>query len=363
VVWDAAQNAYALRTFARSDAPAAAFLVHVGRAFLTEVTLRVGANYRLRCRSYVHIPATELFAAPGSGAARTFASYVERAGRVEAIWFPFTSKPWLKVWSRSPRKPLLSRHVAHPFNYPFSDNLPPTLSRLASEILSGAGPRTPIFGHEQYVVVAGLAATRSADLWGWSKDLLLYVKPTTLRITANGYAVLTRRADIQRVVSDFAAFYQSRLSAYRALDRYPMNGPVEIRVTGLDVASEVEVTSARPPALSALRPRPDRPEWDVAVWLDVLTIPGTPYANDLYHEIETWMFGHYADAAVRPEWSKGWAYTDVGAWKNAAVLTGAIPNAYRVGQTSNDWDATIATLDAFDPHRIFSNDFLDVALR
>ena len=56
-----------------------------------------------------------------------------------------------------------------------------------------------------------------------------------------------------------------------------MNGPVEIRVTGLDVPERCEIASATSPQLSALRPRPDQPDWDVAVWFDILTMPGTPY--------------------------------------------------------------------------------------
>ena len=39
------------------------------------------------------------------------------------------------------------------------------------------------------------------------------------------------------------------------------------------------------------------------------------------------------------------------------------PVAYRAGQVAGEtWDAAIATLDAFDPHRIFSNAFLDALL-
>jgi FAD/FMN-containing dehydrogenase len=361
VVWDATQGQYVLRTFLRSDPQSSVFLAHIGRAFVTEVTLEVGANHRLRCQSYVNIPERELFASPEAGAARTLAGYIERTGRAEAIWFPFTEKPWLKVWTRTSTRPHLSRHVRQPFNYPFSDTLPPALSDLASKVQAGAGALTPLFGQTQYdVVAAGLAATLSYDLWGWSKDVLLYVRPTTLRITANGYAVLARRRDIQRIVSDFTAYYRDRLAAYATRDQYPMNGPVEIRVTGLDVPSEVDDGAAAPPALSAVRPRPDHPEWDVAVWLDVLTIPGTPYANQLYQEIETWLFSRYADAAVRPEWSKGWAFTDRGAWTSESVLTRTIPDAYRAGQMAgDDWDWAVATLAAYDPHRIFSNEFLD----
>jgi hypothetical protein len=50
----------------------------------------------------------------------------------------------------------------------------------------------------------------------------------------------------------------------------------------------------------------------VAVWLDLLTFPGTPYAEHFYREIEEWLFTTYSGdyALVRPEWSKGWGYTN-----------------------------------------------------
>jgi FAD/FMN-containing dehydrogenase len=366
VVWDAGQCQYVLRTFDRSAADSKAFLAHVGRAFLTEVVLQVGANQRLRCQSWFDIPWTQMFAAPGSGASRTFASYVASAGRVEAIWFPFTDNPWLKVWSRSPSKPLFSREVTSPYNYPFSDSLTPEDSDLVAQVIVGDGALTPTFGQTQISVVgSGLITTETWDIWGWSKNLLLYVRPTTLRVTANGYAVLTRRSNIQRVVYEFTTYYRSRLTAYQAQGRYPMNGPVEIRVTGLDAAADVSVTSAGPPQLSAVRPRPDHPEWDVAVWLDILTIPGTPYANQFYREVENWIFSNYSGsyAAVRPEWSKGWAYTDAASWADTTMLGTTVPDAYRTGQASGDtWDTARATLNTYDPNRIFTSPFLDTLL-
>lgn len=48
VVWDPNSNSYTLKTFQRSDTHSKAFLVHLGRAFLTEVTLMVGPNYIFR---------------------------------------------------------------------------------------------------------------------------------------------------------------------------------------------------------------------------------------------------------------------------------------------------------------------------
>ena len=362
VVWNPAQGQYVLQTFERSDPAIQPLLAHLGRTFVTEVTLQVGANTRLRCQSFVDVPASALFGAPGSSS-QTFDSYVEKSGRVETIWFPFTPAPWLKVWTVSPKKPLLSRQVNAPYNYVFSDIIPQTLSNLIGEILAGDVAVTPTFGQaELAIVAAGLLSTLTADIWGWAKDLLLYVKPTTLRVTANGYAVLTNRANIQQVIYDFTTFYQSQVAIYQAGGNYPMNGPVEIRVTGLDVPSDVETGSATTPQLSALRPRPDQPSWDTAVWFDILTMPGTPDAFAFYRGIEQWMFSHYTGdyATVRPEWSKGWAYTDSAAWADPTMLGTTIPDALRAGQSVGaNWDSALATLDAYDPHRVFSNPFLD----
>jgi hypothetical protein len=83
-----------------------------------------------------------------------------------------------------------------------------------------------------------------------AKDVLLYVRPTTLRATANGYAVLTRRRDVQRVLSDFFAFCTRLIARYRARELYPLNLPIEVRVTGLDRPGDVGVDGARPALLS-----------------------------------------------------------------------------------------------------------------
>jgi hypothetical protein len=172
---------------------------------------------------------------------------------------------------------------------------------------------------------------------------------------ANGYAVLAQRADIQHVIAQFVAFYSERLQAYAAQGRYPVNGPVEIRVTGLDGP----VGQAAPPALSAIRSRADHPEWDVAVWLDLLTLPTTPDVGDFYREIEQFIFTTFPGA--RPEWSKGWAYTSAGPWTDGTVITSTIPAAFRAGPDPT-WDSTLATLDSYDPHRILTNPFLDTLL-
>ena len=362
VVWDEGNGAYALRTFDRDEADCAALLTHLGRALVTEVVLRVGANSNLRCVSRTDIPAAELFAQPG-GDGRTLAGFLEESGRVEAIWFAFTEFPWLKVWSVAPAKPLTSRRVTAPYNYPFSDNVPTLVADLAGRMVSDAAwYLAPVLGNAQLdVSTLGLVTTLSADIWGPSKNTLLYIKPTTLRVTANGYAVLTTRDQVQRVVAEFTSFYRERLAAYAALGRFPVNGTVEIRVTGLDDPAEAELAGARAPLLSALRPDEVHPEWDTAVWLDVLTLPGTPYAEAFLRELEQFLLDTYdgGHALTRVEWSKGWAYTDDAVWSDEEVLGTAIPASF--GDTV--WGQAAGVLDRLDPHGVFRNGFLDRLFR
>ncbi|NUQ98142.1 MAG: FAD-binding protein [Streptomyces sp.] len=358
VVWDENSGAYVLRTYERDEADCAALLTHLGRALVTEVVLRVGANADLRCVSRTDIPAAELFAAPGSEG-RTLASYLDTSGRVEAIWFAFTEFPWFKVWSVARTRPLTSRHVTSPYNYPFSDNIPTVVADLVGRMTSDAAwYLAPVLGKAQYDVAAlGLVATLSADIWGPSKNTLLYIRPTTLRVTANGYAVLTTRAQVQRVVAEFTSFYRERLAAYAALGRFPVNGSVEIRVTGLDDPADTELDGARAPLLSALRQSDTHPEWDTAVWLDVLTLPGTPYAEAFLRELEQFLLRTFdgEHALTRVEWSKGWAYTDEAAWSDEKVLGTTVPASLGEGA----WGQAAGILDRLDPHRVFGNGFLD----
>ncbi|HEY8045595.1 MAG TPA: hypothetical protein VIF35_15095, partial [Streptosporangiaceae bacterium] len=77
VVWSSAQGRYTLKTFQRSDPDIRAFLAHLGRAFVTSVTLQVAANQNLRCQSWVDVPAADLFAPPATAGSRSFASYAD----------------------------------------------------------------------------------------------------------------------------------------------------------------------------------------------------------------------------------------------------------------------------------------------
>jgi FAD/FMN-containing dehydrogenase len=363
VSWNEATDRYELRTFQRHDPGIQSLLVSLGRTVITEVTLQVEDNQNLRCESWMSLSASELFAPAGSGG-RTFESFLDDSGRVEAIWYPFTQNPWLKVWTVRANKPFWAREVNSPYNYPFSDNLSDDAVNLLNDILDGAPGLTPTFGGLMWTITnLGLTFDGAWDLWGKSKNLLHYIKPTTLRTNANGYSILTNRANIQTVLNAFTEKYEALLDAYAAKGLYPINGPVEIRVTGLDRPDEVESDMARSPALSALVPREDHPDWDVSVWLDLLTVPGTPSAGAFYTELETWLyerFGETAEATMRVEWSKGWAYTDDGAWLDQGVIKQRVPDSLRAGRPPKaTWDTALADLNQGDPHRVFSNPFLD----
>jgi FAD/FMN-containing dehydrogenase len=365
-VWSERRRRYVLRTFDRDDPACAALLTHLGRAFVTSVTLRAGPLRHLRCLSRTDVPADELFAAPGSRG-QTFASFLEASGRVEAIWYPFTDAPWLKVWTVSQRRPASSRAVTRPYNFPFSDTLTEAEQQdIRQRILSDPSEAVSL-GAESYAdTVAGLRAEDSADIWGASKDVLLYVRPQTLRVTANGYTILTRRRHVQRVISEFVGRYREVVARYRARDLYPFNMPLEIRVTGLDHPRDIGVDGAQPALLSALAPRRDHPEWNVAVWLDILSFPGTPGANRAYRDIERWMFANYRPpyATVRPEWSKGWGYTERGAWTNRRMITRTLPHEFRVARPRDrTWDAAVRALDRLDPHGAFTSPLLRSLLR
>ncbi len=363
VTWNG--SAYALQTFERNNPAIAPFLTNLGRTFITEVTLEIGKAQRLQCVSNTTISASTLFAAPGSAGSNSFASLVAKTGRVESIWFPFTTTPWIKTWKIAPSQPFLSSGVSSPYQYTFANFITQQESDFIEEIVAGDVSITPTFMDAQIGIVdAGLITTWTGDLWGWSKYTQLYVQPTTERVTSGGWALLTSQANIQQVVYDFYTQYQTMISSYEANGQYPMNGPLEIRVTGLDQPSESGVSGAVAPLLSALTPRPDQPAWNVCVWIDMLTIPTTPECNQFYTQMEEWIYSHYTGsyAAARPEWSKGWAYTSAGPWTNTTMLNSTIPAGVNAGQSGNNFATAVAAFNGYDPHGIFTNTFLSTLL-
>ena len=367
VAWDDATGRYALRTFHRGDPAIGPLLVHAGRAFLTAATLQVGSDVNLRLRSFTDIPVDELFAPPASAGPRSFQAWAERAGRVEATWFPFTDCPWLRVWSPAPEQPEASVALEGPYPFTFANWVTREESACLAACLRDQPCLTPAFLEVALTTTrAGLFLTGTGDVWGPSRFTTLHVLPSTVRYHVSGHAILCRASDIQRVASELVAFVAWMLATCRARGEFPVNGPMDLRLSGLDRTAEVDAPAAQEAQLSPLRPRPDQPRWDCAVWVEILTLPGTPGAARFYADLEAWLLENYRGdyASVRVEWAKGWAYSSQGAWTAGAVLDGHIPGSFTTGYRSGaDWAGAVRGLQALDPRGLYGNAFLDAVFR
>jgi len=365
---------YGLRKFSRSESDAKAFLTHLGRALLVDATLQVIPNYNLRCQSFTGFSDLTVFAKPdlpGHAPKDSFGDYLTRCGRVEVIWFRIGTNPWLHVWSVEPTKPQGSTQVNAPYNYPFADHVPTVLQNLIKMILENDPSLTPRFGETAAKVTAdGLdgkdffgnpAYPPSRDIWGPSKNTLLYIQDTTLQVTANGYALQMNKKDVQQAVFDFTTAFTALLKKYEKDKKYPINSAVEIRVTSLDDPAKVAMGSnikAESPLISALAydSVAATNEWDVAVWIDVLTIPGTNFSTEFYEDLENWVIDNFKYKAARalPEWSKGWAYArGEGAWANKNFLD------HTRKAFQNNWKVEVDTLKKYDKFNLFTNPLLD----
>jgi hypothetical protein len=350
VVWDDATNCYIIKTFQKSDPEAAAFFVSLGRSFLTEVTLTVVPDYYINCASKTDITMDELCADSTSG--QTVFNLLGQSGRLDITLYVFTDKPWTKIWTMSTTKPVLSRKVIQPYNYIFADNYPPNILQLLDQIGNAAGTwyLAPELGNAFYVgTVLGLTATATANMWGKSKNLLLYYKPNLPHGHEASFAVLTRRDNIQKVLNTFYSFYKALLTQFQQQGKYPLNGALQLRfnsVNGNDLG------------LSALHSLNDDRNFDVAIWINFVNsvVPNSPDHGEFMTQIQSFLLGtiNGPDATVRAEWSKGYAFTTEGPFKNTTVLNNVIPNSF-----PNEWQATVNTWNKYDPERIFTNPFLD----
>ncbi|MBE1874209.1 cholesterol oxidase substrate-binding domain-containing protein [Myceligenerans pegani] len=355
VVWDDVRDSFVVRTFHRSDPQIAPLLVNLGRAVILEAVLQTVPNYHLRCRNSTSTSYRELFAPPDEAGDRSLSALVERHGRVGLIWFAMTEFPWVQTWDVTERRPLLSRPVYAPYNFPFADNLPDSVSFLIAEITKGAWHLTPTATNAQLTAAAaGLVATGATDMWGEAKNFIHFVKPTTLKVSAGSHVVITRRDLIQHVVHGFTDHYLRLIDKFRCDGDYPANNTCEIRVTGLDRPEDIGIPGAATATLSAVAPVAERPELDTAVWLDVLNLPGSPRTHELFMGLEAWFHELPPELGVaRPEWAKRFATSLDGSWTDTEALRTTIPRAIA------GWDEALAALDRWDPHGVFRADLHD----
>jgi Cholesterol oxidase, substrate-binding len=283
-------------------------LAHLGRAFLLDATLEVIDNYNMRCQSFVGISPNVLFQAPtpeSSNGHESLMTFLQTTGRAEVLWYPLSDKAWLKVWTVTKSKPHTSTAVKLPYNYPFSHNMSKFQGLFLKTVIQLWPSLTPRFSRMCTDVIAANLLRSASDLSGPSKNSFLYARETTTRLTMSGHAVHIRRLDIQAAVHDFTVKISALLKAYANNSRWPINGPVEIRVTGLDDPSTVVVGSgmaAQSPTASSLvfDNLCTKHGWDVAVWFNVLTSPGTKASNEFYTELESCLQERFSGDRGRP---------------------------------------------------------------
>lgn len=341
---------YREKYFERSHPDAAAFLVHLGRAFITQVTMQPVPNYYLEVRNWYPKASTLYEPVKPKQSPLSLQALAEKYGRLEVIQFPFTGNPWVKTWQQVPGLTVHPKFT--PYNNKFANIISADASKFIQNLFNEEPEYTPwlmkaflFFG--RYLSTSGRSCYAMSGL---SKNLLIYVQNSTLRITALGYIMQIKRSDIQATAILYMNEYNRLLKKYQKDNKFPINAPVEIRITGIDDPALLNIPGAEPPLLAASAPmHPDRKELDTVFWVDILTMPETPYVAEFYTEMEAFMYKTWPDN-LRPEWSKGWAFNDKGGWQNLHVLHKVIPQYYA---------ATLPRakqiLEKYDPKNVYTN--------
>ena len=353
---------YAIRHFERSETDAAAFLVHLGRAFLTSVTLQVEPNFYLQLHC-LFPDAADLFAAPGTPPNDDnpqFATLLDDYGRVEVLWFPYNVGTFVQCNRRQDY--LIKPQVRGPYNFPWMNQVSWLENRLIAAALKAFPKSTPAFTGGEYYIAKGSEA--GVVLNGTARDLEIYLKDSTLRVSLFGWALQLPRAEVQQVANQFFQQLTTMLSAYKAKSIYPINAAAEIRCTTVDRMQAVPWANAAPPPLGATRSvAPGDTSLDTVIWLNVGTITGTPGANEFYTELETWIldtWGSTKPDRLRPEWSKAWAYTADGPWTNTAVIERIRDTYNQAVYAPLDLTWVTTTLAGYDRANLFTSPLLDV---
>jgi len=372
VVWSETQHAYVLKTFQRDDPAIGPLLTCLARIFIVEVTLQLGPDLKIRCQSRTDLTVEELLASPDNQNEFSFSNLSDQLGTVDVLFYPFApdGNAWVKTWTVTPTKPDSAREVTAPYNYQTTSVDPDIADQISAQLRNNEGAWVPDYNElstQGIEAVIGNTdpATQVFDIWGSAYTTTLYVKPLTPRNTVAAWGVIVARSDMQRALSDFYSYFVSLVESFAAQGLYPYTGPIELRAHGVDKPAEVLVTNAVEPTLSGARPHPLYPDKEVIIWFAINNNVDQPHAAAFNTQLEDWFLSHFQDyAVVRPEWTKSYAFTQDGAyggaWTNDTILRETFPNTWRTGYASDaDWDYAAATFNELDPHRIFSNSFLD----
>jgi hypothetical protein len=356
---------YAIREFHRADADASAFLVHLGRAFITEVTLAAVPNYYLKLTNLFPSMADVMVKPPSPPAPlpdTALASLLDAHGRVEVIWFPYQDKTWVQCNTRLPQKPT-EPLVPGPYNYEWMNGITWWESDILKAFFAEDPERVP--EAMKLEVLDAEANMDGTTLYGTARDLEIYLTDNTLRMTSFGYVLQLPRAKVQAAAYGFYKGLTTLLDSYakKTPPQYPVNGAVEIRCTTIDLQAELAIAGAKPPALAATHSVDANDQTlDTVLWVDVLTFPDAPGSAQFFVDLENWTIKNWGAGnlgRLRPEWSKGWAYTTAGPWTNAALIKNWIPSVYNAATDGLTFAWAKQTLAKYDRANIFTNTFLD----
>ncbi|MCO4769626.1 MAG: trypsin-like peptidase domain-containing protein [Deltaproteobacteria bacterium] len=332
---------YTVQEFTREHVDAPAFLLHLGRALIVSVSLRVVPNYWLEVRN-LYPEAEALFAAEAGET--SLSSLLDTTARVDVRWYPGTTRPWVRTWARIAERAL--GRTRRPYAYRSSQDVTPWAE---SALRDHAAQGTSTSVTESQLDLTRAMEPEDLVRHGLSKNLLLRDGQVTVHTERHGLVVLCPRSEVQAVVHAITAQYSAQLASFAAdHGAHPMNGPLTLGVTGLDEPADLGGSDARPPALSPVRPIPDAPEVDTAVWVRADSVGGTPYQDAFLAELETFAWTTFP-GRVRPDWSGLFAVdSDEGPWGHGGRLNRDILTAYpqndagmglrQVGQALAGWD-------------------------
>lgn len=373
VVWDETQGQYMLKTFLRDDPAIAPLLTSLGRAFITEVTMQAGPNVKIHLASRTDLTAAEVLALPENETENSFSNLSDQYGTVDVLYYPFNNekKVWIKTWTVTPEKPEGARETTAPYNLTDGVTMAPVVADILSSTLR-TFPKLMVksYNNLSYNGVVDLMEnedpeTQIKSLWGSAYTTTLYVQPLTPRKTVAAWGVIVSRANVQRALGEFYEYFEQLLAEFQDNGKYPYTGPIELRAHGLDTPNDVLMPNAVEPAISGARPHPDHPEKDTIIWYAINNNVDQPGASEFNALLEQFFLTNYQEyGIVRPEWTKGYAYSADGqfggAWTNDDILLETFPATWREGYPEdNNWDSAAEQFVAMDPYGVFSNSHLD----
>lgn len=105
---------------------------------------------------------------------------------------------------------------------------PDSKKSMGRTFLSLSWHITPVLAEAEHTAACSITKlTLSDDIWGPSKNTMLYAKPQTFRESATGHVIIRKREYVQKVVSILADIFETVQNEYANLSQYPIGGLME----------------------------------------------------------------------------------------------------------------------------------------